>query len=192
MTDTIAVWRAEHLNFAKLLDILEEQLERFHTDEGPNYELMLDIMFYMTHYSDLLHHPREDLALAKIKERQTSAGPLVDELMRQHTLIKECGEELVTDLDGIVNGSILSREQVEVPGRNYIANFRSHMQTEESEILPLAAKLLRDKDWSKIEATIQHLADPLFGSSAEQRYAALRHEIAREAGQEVGSRRVSP
>jgi hemerythrin-like domain-containing protein len=62
MTDTIAVWRAEHLNFAKLLDILEEQLQRFHTGDEPNYELMLDIMFYMTHYSDLLHHPREDLA----------------------------------------------------------------------------------------------------------------------------------
>ena len=185
MTDTIAVWRAEHLNFAKLLDILEEQLERFHTDDGPNYELMLDVMFYMTHYSDVLHHPREDLALAKIRERQASAGPLVDELTRQHVLIKECGEELVTDLDGIVNGSILSRERVEVPGRSYIANFRSHMRTEETEILPLAAKLLRDKDWSKIEATIQHLEDPLFGDAAEQRYAALRHEIAREAGREV-------
>jgi hemerythrin-like domain-containing protein len=185
MTDTIAVWRAEHLNFAKLLDILEEQLERFHTDEGPNYELMLDIMFYMTHYSDLLHHPREDLALAKIKERQASVGPLVDELTRQHVLIKECGEDLVTDLDGIVNGSILSREQVEIPGRNYIANFRTHMQTEEAEILPLAAKLLSAGDWSRIERTVRHLEDPLFGGGAEHRYAALRQEIAREAGPQI-------
>lgn len=185
MTDTLAVWRTEHLNFAKLLDILEEQLQHLHTGDEPNYELMLDIMFYMTHYSDLLHHPREDLAFAKIKERDASAGPLVDELARQHALIKECGEELVTDLDGIVNGSILSRQQVEMPGRSYIANFRGHMQREETEILPLAAKLLRDKDWIRIETAIQHLKDPVFGSGAELRYAALRREIAREAGREV-------
>jgi hemerythrin-like domain-containing protein len=185
MSDTLAQWHTDHLNFAKLLNILEAELDLFHGGDTPNYELMLDIMFYMTHYSDVLHHPREDLALAKIKERQASAGPLIDELTRQHVLIREWGEELVTDLDGVVNGSILSRERVEVPGRNYIANFRSHMQTEETEILPLAAKLLRDKDWSKIEATIRHLEDPLFGDAAEQRYAALRHEIAREAGREV-------
>ena len=184
MTDTIAVWRADHLNFAKLLDILEAQLQRLHTGDEPNYELMLDIMFYMTHYSDLLHHPREDLAFAKIKERDSSAGPLVDELARQHEFIKECGEELVTDLDGIVNGSIISRERVELPGRNYIAHFRNHMQREEDEILPLAAMLLRDKDWSAIEATLQHREDPVFGTNAEQRYAALRHEIGREAGRE--------
>ena len=185
MTDTIAVWRADHLNFAKLLDILEAQLQRLHTGDEPNYELMLDIMFYMTHYSDLLHHPREDLAFAKIRERDSSARALVDELARQHELIKECGEELVTDLDGIVNGSIISRERVELPGRNYIAHFRSHMQREEKEILPLAATLLRDKDWSAIEATLQHREDPVFGSSAEERYAALRHEIGREAGREI-------
>lgn len=185
MIDTVAVWRTDHLNFGKLLDILEEQLQRFHVGDKPNYELMLDIMFYMTHYSDLLHHPREDLALAKIKERDSSVAPLVDELARQHALIKKWGEELVTDLDGIVNGSIMSREQVEIPGRSYIAYFRSHMQREETEILPLAAGLLRDTDWSAIEASIQHREDPIFGSRAEQRYATLRHEIGREAGREI-------
>ena len=72
-----------------------------------------------------------------------------------------------------------------MPGRAYVADFRSHMQKEETEILPLAAKLLRDKDWSAIDAAICHLEAPLFGSSSEQRYAALRQQIAREAGREV-------
>ena len=55
------------------------------------------------------------------------------------------------------------------------------MRMEESEILPLAAKLLHEDDWSAIDAAIAHIADPLFGGSAEQRYAALRKQIAREA-----------
>ena len=181
MSDSIALWHAEHANFATLLDLLEGQLDLFHKGEKPDYELMLDIMFYMTDYSDVLHHPKEDLAFARIKEREVNARPLVDELTEQHARLKEFGDALVRALDDIVNGSITSRERVEVPGRAYIADFRSHMLKEETAILPLAAKLLRDRDWAAIDAAIRHIDDPLFGKNVEERYAALRRQIAREA-----------
>ena len=50
--------------------ILTAELDRFSRGQAPDYELMLDIMFYMTHYPDAVHHPKEDLAFAKIAERQ--------------------------------------------------------------------------------------------------------------------------
>jgi hypothetical protein len=55
------------------------------------------------------------------------------------------------------------------------------MQTEETAILPLAAKLLRAGDWAAIDAAIRHIDYPLFGRNGEERYAALRRQIAREA-----------
>ena len=185
MSDPIALWHAEHVNFGTLLDLLEGQLDLFHKGESPDYELMLDIMYYMTHYPDVLHHPKEDLAFAKMKERDLSVGSVVDELTGQHARLKEIGTTLVHALDDIVNGSITSRERVEDPARAYIAYFRSHMHTEETAILPLATSLLRARDWTAIDAAIRHFDDPLFGMDGEQRYAALRQQIAREA-------RVSP
>ena len=181
MPDTLAQWHTEHVNFAQLLDLLEAELDLFHGGDTPNYELMLDIMFYMTHYPDVLHHPREDLAFAKIKERDKSAGPTVDELSEQHVQLRKIGEELVRGLSDVVNGSISTRETIETPGRAYVANFRSHMRTEEKEILPMAAELLQDNDWSEIKAAIQHIDDPLFGKAAEKRYAAILQQIARQA-----------
>jgi hemerythrin-like domain-containing protein len=181
MPDTLAQWHAEHVNFARLLNLLETELELFHSGESPNYELMLDIMFYMTHYPDVLHHPKEDLAFARIKEREVSARPIVDELTEQHARLKKGGDALVDALGDIVNGSIASRERVEASGRDYVADFRSHMQREEAVVLPLAAKLLRDKDWAAIEDAIRHIDDPLFDKNGEERYAALRRQIAREA-----------
>ena len=181
MPDTLAQWHIEHVNFAKLLKLLEAELDLFHKGDSPNYELMLDIMFYMTHYPDVLHHPREDLAFAKIKRAEKSAGPTVDKLAAQHAQLRKIGEELVEGLSEIVNGSISSRESVETPGRAYVASFRDHMHTEEKEILPLAAKLLRDRDWSEIKAAVQHIDDPLFGKAAEKRYAAIHQQIARQA-----------
>jgi hemerythrin-like domain-containing protein len=181
MSDSIAIWRAEHSNFAKLLNLLEGQLDLFHKGESPDYDMMLDIMFYMTHYSDVMHHPREDMALARIMERERDAAPIVNELSAQHARLKTCGNELVQALEDIINGSISSREHVESPGRTYVSEFRRHMQTEEDSLLPLAAKVLRSKDWTAIDAVIRHIEDPLFGQNGEERYAALRRQIAREA-----------
>ena len=181
MSDSIAIWHAEHANFAKLLDLLEGELDLFHQGESPDYKMMLDIMFYMTRYSDVVHHPKEDLAFARIKERHASARPIVDELSGQHQRLKECGSALVQALDDIVNGSITSREHVEAPGRAYVSDWRQHMRTEETAILPLAAKLLRGRDWAAINAVIRHIDDPVFGKDGEERYAALRRQIAREA-----------
>ncbi len=191
MIDTIVLLRAEHVNFAKLLDLLDEQLDLFHKDDSPNYELMLDIMFYMTHYPDLIHHPKEDLAFEKIKERNGNVRPAMEELMKEHVLMKESGQRLVADLDGIVNGSIVPRERIEGPGRTYVANFRSHMEKEETDLFPVAAKLLRPNDWSAIDAAIGPLEDPIFGKSAEKRYAAIREQIARETGFEKHDRPAS-
>jgi hemerythrin-like domain-containing protein len=181
MSDSIALWQAEHANFATLLDLLEDQLNLFHEGENPDYEMMLDVMFYMTHYPDVLHHPREDLAFARIGELDVASRPIIDDLTEQHARLKEFGEALVRALENIVNGSIASRERVELPGRAYIAEFRSHMLKEETAFLPLATKLLSEGDWAAIGVAIQHVDDPLFGPKAEERFASLRQQIAREA-----------
>jgi hemerythrin-like domain-containing protein len=99
MPDTLALWHAEHVNFAKLLNLLESQLSLFHGGKSPDYELMLNIMFYMTHYSDVLHHPKEDLVFAKIKERDRRVAATVDELATQHAHLHKSGRELVRQLD---------------------------------------------------------------------------------------------
>jgi hemerythrin-like domain-containing protein len=177
MSDPIALWHAEHVNFAILLDLLEGQLDRFHRGAATDYELMLDIMFYMTHYPDVLHHPKEDLAFARIAEREAGTRPVVDGLALQHARLKRDGNALTVALDDIVNGSITTREHVEAPGRAYIAAFRGHIDKEEAEILPLAARLLQREDWAAIDAGILDLEDPVFGKTLDQRYAALRRQI---------------
>jgi len=180
MTDSIARLREEHINFSKLLDLLEGQLELFHRGNAPNYQLMLDIMYYMTHYPDVFHHPKEDLAFAKVKEREIKARPVVDELMNQHVVLRESGETLVEDLEGIVNGAMLARDSVEAPGRIYIEYFRKHMHMEETDVFPSLARILDDKDWATINAAIRHQEDPLFGKTVEARYETLRRQIDRD------------
>jgi len=181
MPNTLAIWHADHLNFAKLLNLLEEQLGLFREGESPDYQLMLDIMYYMTHYPDVLHHPKEDLVFARIKERESAAAPTIDKLSQQHGALKACGEKLVHDLDDVVNGSIIERERIETSALEYLASFRDHMRIEETDVMPLAARLLRDKDWLAIDAAIRHIEDPLFGSRIDERYGAIAQQIERHS-----------
>src|SRR5215813_1728119 len=103
--DRIALWHAEHLNFFTLLDLFEAELDRFSRGQAPDYELMLDVMFYMTHYPDVLHHPKEDLAFARIAELNPGVRSLIDALGAEHAGLKREGDALVIALDDIVNGA---------------------------------------------------------------------------------------
>ena len=181
MSETLALWHEDHVNFARLLHILEDELALFHEGGSPDYALMLDIMYYMTQYPDVVHHPKEDLVFAKIKERDITAAAAIDTLTRQHVFLKACGEQLVHDLDDIVNGSIIARSAVGASARDYLANFREHMRVEERDILPLAARLLQLNDWSAIDAAIRRIEDPLFGPRTDERYACIAEHIGRHA-----------
>jgi len=179
--DRIASWHADHVHFARLLDILDDELEQFGEGGAPRYELMEEIVYYMTHYSDVVHHPKEDLVFEIVKVRDPRLQREVDELAWEHRILRETGEQLAHDLDDIINGSIAPRDRLQHSAREYIACMRGHMNVEEARILPAAQRLLRDDDWPAVDARIGELEDPLFASGAETRYAALREHIASNA-----------
>jgi hemerythrin-like domain-containing protein len=181
MPDAVALWHAEHTNFAWLLALMDAQIALFHDGGDPDYELMVDVMFYLTHYADVRHHPKEDLAFARLKALDPKLAKTVDELARQHKALEHAGSTLIHMLDDILDGSMATRERVEAAAREYVDTLRKHMRTEETEILPSAAKLMSAQDWQAIHAAIAQIDDPLFGHNPEQRYVALHRQIARHA-----------
>jgi hemerythrin-like domain-containing protein len=184
LQDIVAGWREEHCNFGRALDVFEGQLERFQRGDAPDYHLMLDIMYYMTHYPDLFHHPEEELAFAQVGECEPAVRPVILELVKQHRSLRENGEELVEDLDGIVSGAISARERVETSGRTYVERLRSHIRKEEAELFPLVSRLLRDQDWAAIKRAVERRDDPLFGKVVWKQYRAIHLQIAKEAARE--------
>jgi hypothetical protein len=126
---------------------------------------------------------------ARIKARDSKAGPTIDRLTKEHELLRDIGETTVRELDDIVNGSILPRERIETTAREYIDGLRAHMRIEETVVLPLAARLLSEADWSNIDAAIATFDDPLFGSEVQDRYDCpeAAHQSARAGGQGDGA-----
>ncbi len=181
MSDRTAHWHAEHANFARLLNVLEQQLAVFHAGERPNYELMLDIVSYLRHYPDRFHHAREDVAFARLTARDPAMQVNINRLLQEHRVIAKAGDELLALLNEVADEAIISRAEVEAAAATYLVYYRHHLATEERDIMPRAAKLLKPEDWAAVAAAVPTGRDPLFGDDSEERYRELRRLIALES-----------
>jgi hemerythrin-like domain-containing protein len=184
MESQITVWKAEHANFLRLLDLLDAEIRVFHEGGRPNYDLMLDIVYYLIHYPDRFHHPKENAAMEKLVQKAPDCGSLASDFTHEHKVIAESGAALHEQLQGVVAGAMMPRAAVEGSAAIYAAYYRRHMAREEKELFPRTERSLEAKDWAAIEKAVPTEKDPLFGDHPEARYAVLERQIARAAGWE--------
>jgi hemerythrin-like domain-containing protein len=178
LVDPIAKWRAEHANFARALDLLEEQLAAFFDGDAPDYTLMLCIVSYLREYPDRVHHPHEDAVFERLVVRDPTLRLPINRLLQEHRVIAVAGDELRAHLDEIVAGAVVLRSSVEAAAATYLAYYRHHLATEDGEILPRAARLLDSDDWRAVARVVSHHpGDPLFGNPPEERFLDLRARL---------------
>ena len=180
LADPLARWHADHRNFARLLDLVEQQVDAFHAGKRPNYELMRLIVYYLRHYPDRFHHPREDVAFARLVKRDPRLQLQIARRMQEHVVIAAAGEELLNCLDEILAGVVIERSTLEAAAATYLVYYRYHLVSEEQQVIPRAVELLTSDDWAAV-AAIPTESDPLFGTDFDARYSELRRQIARAA-----------
>lgn len=181
MADPIAAWHKEHVYFNRLLGLLQRQIDAFHGGERPNYELMLDIVSYLRDYSDQIHHPREDVAFARLAKRCPDLELVLARLAQEHRVIAQAGEALRGLIQAIIGGAVIRRAEVEVAAATYLVYYGNHIAKEEEDVLTRAAQSLTPEDWEAVRTAVPPARDPLFDGEPEGRYRELRRQIALEA-----------
>jgi hemerythrin-like domain-containing protein len=161
MKTLIAQWHAEHVDFSRLLNLLEAQLAEFRDDGSPDLALMLEIVSYLREYGDRAHHPMEDAAFARLVLRDPKLEMPVNRLRQEHRSIAFAGEELAARLRAILGEEVLPRASVETAAALYLVYYRHHLAVEEKDILPRAAQLLSAQDWLMVAAAVgPHSTEP--------------------------------
>jgi hemerythrin-like domain-containing protein len=188
MADPITVWHGEHVSFARLLDLLEKQVAIFQTAKQPKYSLMREIVYYLRHFPDRYHHPREDVAFARLVAREPDLVLPINRLLQEHRVIAMAGEELLKCLNDVSKASLVARANIEAAAATYIVYYRHHLAKEEKEILPRAAQLLTQEDWAAVAAAVSSQPDPLFGDDFEASYRELRRQIGLHSGRQSRNR----
>lgn len=165
----------DHVNFTRLLDLLDEQIKALEHGKETDYDLVLDIMFYMINYPDITHHPTEERIFDKLLAYDKNASALIHELTIQHKQLSEKGNQLVGLLRNVVDSqAVILREEITELAHGYVKLLRDHMHDEENQILPLASNSFDDTDWDEINMILDdRMADPFFDKKVMAEYKTL-------------------
>jgi len=171
----------DHAHLARLLDLFDDLLDRFHEGHEPDYELMCEMLEYMADYADQIHHPTEDLIFRRALEKGIQKRDVFDVLMNQHDLVAQLNKRFRQSLDAIVHEEVLLRDEVEAQGRELVNTLREHMTLEDREAFPIALERLDQADWEAVEAAAPSADDPVFVTPDPQRFRALFQHLAEQA-----------
>ncbi len=171
--------RTDHRNMVQLLDLLDAETVRLADCDEPDYDLVYDIMTYMSEYPDAVHHPKEDMIYRHLK----SIHPDIDESLKHieddHKALGEASHEIRRDIDAIAADGVVSRESLAQSLQKYSEDLRKHMYWEEKELFELADALDDDENWTELLKAYDEASDPLFGNQTERRFQKLLNGIQR-------------
>lgn len=169
----------EHINIARLLDLLRQQLFAIRSEKPVRYRLMRDILGYLGEVSDHRHHPLEDLVYAYYLRYRSEEDIITARLKKEHELIIVAGHELCELVDMILMDAVIPLDQLTARLENFIVLQQRHMDYEEADVFPELRARLTEDDWRHLEQNWQFRTadDPLFGRQVSERYRDLSETL---------------
>jgi hemerythrin-like domain-containing protein len=172
---TTRIIREEHTALAAMLrsiPLLLEQHRRQATQ--PDFAALRAMLFYVDEFPEQRHHRKEsELLFPKLRARTPLSRTLLDKLDEDHAR----GEHMIRELEhALLAFEMLgdSRRVVfEQAAQRYVDFYLAHMALEEREILPLAERVLTERDWAELDEAFSANQDPLTGHAPEADYRAL-------------------
>ncbi|MFA7291980.1 MAG: hemerythrin domain-containing protein [Rhodocyclaceae bacterium] len=181
MIETLVELQNDHRNLVRLVTLLDKQATAEQAPDAAGLTLIADAVYYLTHFPDVFHHPREDALAGWLNRQGVLADALVRTLATQHADLETQGRDLLRDLESLV------REETETwPGLAprlgaYAKALRLNMATEEAQLLPIAfAEALNARQAIPAALALACEADPLV-QQTDERFAQLRAVIMTEA-----------
>lgn len=177
VTDVMQDLHRHHINVALVIRLAAIELDALEQGRSTDYSLLEDIMAYVTGYSDVHHHPTEDIVFASLKERAPERIGEIEAVLAEHDELISAGKRFRGRLEAAREDAMVRRDELVGAGREYFAKLKQHMSVEEARLFPLVMRSLEHDDWDGIERRIVARADPLFGASRDESFRRLWQRI---------------
>jgi hemerythrin-like domain-containing protein len=185
---TLTIIRDEHQALAAMLRSLSMLLAE-HRRKGvpPDFGVLRAMLLYVDEFPEKLHHTKEsELLFPMLRTRSAEAADVLDKLDHDHAQ----GEKAIRDLEhDLLAYEVLGGDRAasfEKSVNRYIDFYLAHMGIEESQILPLAQRVLTDADWAELDAAFMKNRDPLTGHEPDDVYRPLFSRIVMSAPAPIG------
>jgi len=185
---TLTIIRDEHQALAAMLRSLSMLLAE-HRRKGvpPDFGVLRAMLLYVDEFPEKLHHTKEsELLFPMLRSRSAEAADVLDKLDHDHAQ----GEKAIRDLEhDLLAYEVLGGDRAasfEKSVNRYIDFYLAHMGIEETQILPLAQRVLTDGDWAELDAAFMKNRDPLTGHEPDDVYRPLFSRIVMSAPAPIG------
>lgn len=165
--------REDHSNMALILDVLENITDIARSGDDPDFELVDEIIRYMTVYPDAVHHPKEDLVYGELKKIRPDLAAGLDDVPADHREIAVLGTKLRDDVEAVIAGAAVRREQFVADASEYVRRLRDHMKWEEEDLFLRIEEMIGEKSVTVDVDELQHSKDPLFELEVESGFRRL-------------------
>jgi hemerythrin-like domain-containing protein len=173
----LAELRQDHKNMSLMLNLLELESNRLFDGEETDFELLQDIMHYMTVYPDSVHHPKEDRIYAELKTARPDLSVGFDRITVDHRNIEELGLKLRNDIASVISGSMVPKNSVVADTLRYVNTLRGHMQWEELDLFRRVEEMVAEGHELIEASTFLQTADPVFGPEVEKKFSRLFESV---------------
>lgn len=157
MSKALEIIRAEHRSIAAVLKGLLNVVAAVEAGRAtPDFRLIDSMIYYIEAMPETLHHPKEDEYLYRaLAGKAVDLRPQLDEIHAEHREGHEMGRDLLAKLLAwrVVGASAFPAFAASI--RAYAELQWRHMNKEEGFLLPLADRLLDDRDWVAIDAAFE-------------------------------------
>jgi hemerythrin-like domain-containing protein len=165
--------RQDHRNMSLMLNLLEQESNRLFDGDDTDFELLHDVMHYMTVYPDAVHHPKEDRIYAELKAVRPDLSIGFDRITVDHQNISELSIRLRHDVASINSGGVIRRKAVVADALRYVNTLRGHMQWEELDLFRRIEEMVAEGHELIEAATFLQASDPVFGPEVETNFSRL-------------------
>ena len=165
----------DHERTRELLTLMGAELARIESGDSDDVELVRDIMQYLTHYPELVHHPLEEELGRHIFEEAALVriGP---RLADEHAALARAGAEFLDIVARVVDGGLASRADIAAQGQRYVELYRAHLAWEEADVFSALVRL-NAVTLQCVAKRVERSLDPLFGPVRQDEYAHLWRHI---------------
>ncbi len=177
VANVLSELRQDHRNMNLMLNLLEVESNRLFDGDDTDFELLYDIMHYMTVYPDAVHHPKEDRIYAELKAVRPDLSAGFDRITVDHRHIAELGVRLRNDVASVNSGGVVRRKSVVADTLRYVNTLRGHIQWEELDLFRRIEDMIAEGHHFFEAATFLQTPDPVFGPEVEENFARLFESV---------------
>ena len=168
--DAMRILMDEHQSLAAIIHAIRHMIGEIGAGRlQPDHKLLEAMVHYLDAYPEKRHHPKEDEFLfGPLRARTHDADAALDKLEAEHADAEARIAVLEAAVKAYAQDPAGAFEAFNIAFNDYAAFYRTHMMTEEREVLPLIRKHFTAEDWDKANAGFI-ADDPLSGTRATAR-----------------------